>query len=539
VAELVIKTRQEIVNDYLRDLRLRMPGVDTAPGSQAFIDASAYADTALAQYTNATTILDATSDSTAEGARLDARLVSAGTGRLDARKGTGAVIFEGVAAGAHIFPGDVLQHAETQTRFEVLRDDTYLPSEQIIIRALVGGTASNLPAGAELTWVVPRAGSAPSARVAPDVAGEGITGGAEAEGDGQARSRLVGARANPGAFGSPSHLCRLIERGDPETGAHHGVAVERAFVYPLLPAGTGSTTATFLMRGKGVRRLPSAAEITAVSDFIAARTHASDGIAVVATLQDPVTYAPVFGVRWAPGVIGWANTQPFPFGAAVRVASAPAPSASGCTLETVSGSYVGVAAPFVGADVAFYDNAADPERRKQRRRRIGGVTGAGPWAVTFTALGIADYAYAPVAGAGVSPWSDNLGVLTGAILEQTDALTPGEQLTSPGGAYYRFLRFPPQTLRDTVQLDAAGIQALGATGLLSRFVDATPATPPTTGTPGINSYVLIPSSVAFFAVLPCPLPTRSTLFRRRARRLPTSVAHNSSTTRCAPHRTPR
>lgn len=489
--ELKLASRDAIRDGYLADLKRRMPGLDTAFGSEAFARASAFADTVLPLFTNASVILDGTSDVTATAARLNLRLKEAGTARLGAKKAAGFVAVEASVGGTPIVLGDLLTYPETGARYSVLIGRTYQDGQLCAIRAIEGGAGGNAPVGARLTWVTPRAGCAPTCAVASDNDGEGLTGGAEEETDAQAQERVVGVRANPGPDWSAAGIKRLLE--SKEAVGEHGVALDRVFVYPCVPVGTGGLTLCFLVRGAGAARLPGAAELTAITTYLGTKGYAGDVVNLAAVLQDPASYLPTFGVRWAPGTVGWANQAPFPFGRRAIVGGTL--TATGCSAVMPDG-YAGASAPAPGTDLALYD----PASRTVKRKRVGSVSGAGPWVLTFTATGVTDDSYVPVANASICPWADDLPALLTAVLAEADKLTPGQQVNPPDGAVYRFLRFPAVTNRDRLTLGGAGTNAIFDTGLVSDVTDATPAFTPTLGTPGIASYLALPATVGFFAI---------------------------------------
>ena len=82
--EIVIPTWSTVRDQYLRDVRIRVPGAKTIEGTKEFANACVFADQSAPIYFDAKTIGDFVADVNKSGVALDAVRARAGISRLGA-----------------------------------------------------------------------------------------------------------------------------------------------------------------------------------------------------------------------------------------------------------------------------------------------------------------------------------------------------------------------------------------------------------------------------------------------------------------------
>lgn len=474
----VVKTRDRIRDDYLRDFKSRVPTADTTPKSQVYVDASTFADAQLPLYFDASLVADATARYSAKGKDLDKEGELRGRPRKGATGASGYVIANVASGGALIVADSELRYTAQGTRFRVITTGTYNNGDLIAVTGISTGPSTNVDAGTALTWVNPAPGVAPTALVFENADGSGLTGGRNAETDEEYAAALYDLEANPPQSGNPSAVIL-------EASRIPGLALEKAFVYPAID-GPGTYGVAFTMRPSvlGGSRLPNGAQIAIVEEALKAAFPGDDGIMVASLLDDDVDVC--LEVTWGPGAAGWADVVPWPAYAVAKVVveASPAPTATTFRLDNCT------TAPTAGKTIGFYDSTT---RSFKRKRILTATFVAGDSydiVVDSTTTGASDTSFVPAAGAIVSPWSNSLDDLVDPVLTYFGRQGPGEQVATFYDVGLRQRRTP----EPTPAVWPSSIENRLVEGLFSVVSDAdlvlpAPPFPTTVGTPGTLAYL--------------------------------------------------
>lgn len=417
---LIIPQRDEIRDDYLRDVRIRTPGAVTLEGTLEFADASVFADTQVAVYYDAKTIGDYVANVNKTGAALDAELKLAGTKRLGDAGGSGFVLIGASGGGGTIFAEDEIKDAKSGLRFKCTVTGLYTDGQYVPITGVDTGPSTNLDALSTMKWSFPRPGISPTATVVQQSDGSGLTGGRNAETDAQANDRLAALRASPPASGNDADYQKATQ----ETP---GITIQQAFTYPCI-RGPGTMGVTFTLRPgtPGANRIPNATQLATVLAWLIGKFPADDGILVCSLLGFSVNI--VYKVSWSGSAVSWADAAPWPPyipSDMVIVDNSVAPTAT--TFRLVTGT--STVNPTVGSTIAFYDQKAGVFRRK-RILTVTTLAANHTWDIVCDIVNNAsDTTYTPFTGQAPGPWSDSLQVLVPDTTAYFDTLGPGEQLS--------------------------------------------------------------------------------------------------------------
>lgn len=479
-----VPQRDEIRDQYQKDVKLRIPGAPIGEGSQAHAEGSVIADTLIPIYADGLSVArDANlDDKTLEGLKAEAR----GMGLpelLPASGGTGFVQIAASAGGVGIDEGRELYDEATSLRFECAVTQTYFDKGSVPIRGIDVGPTTNLGAGTVLRWRNPPAGLGAKATVLPDADGEGLTGGRNEETPDELRDRIRAERASPAAGGNDANVRRLVK----EAGKKLGIPIQECFVYPCI-RGPGTTGFAFTLRPAkpGGSRTPNAVQIAAVLAYVVGALPGDDGILACTILEEAVTCS--LEVEWDPEADGWADLDPWPSAAGDWYVSL----ATSATSFKVKAAGAGTRSPQVGQSLAFYNTSTG----KFVRKRIGAVSGpvGGEYTITVDASnGASDTVYAPALNERFCPWSDSLDMLVTPMATEFDKLGPGEQVEEFFDEGYRQRRFPrnapgtwPSVMRHKM-LDAIDDfpQIADVQWVSPSIPHATPV-----GTPGVSSNLL-------------------------------------------------
>jgi uncharacterized phage protein gp47/JayE len=193
--------------------------------------------------------------STAEADFLDLHGYEIGVARKAASAATGSATFPAlngasVPAGAVVDAGGV---AFTVRAAAVGADGVVT----LALDAIEAGPRGNIAAGGEVRLREPFAGVTQDGEIAPG----GVAGGAEAEGDGPYRKRLLFRKRNKPRGGAEA---------DYVAWATEVAGVADCAVHPLTPS-LGTVTIWPLLEGSGAARLPLTADVIRVADHIETR----------------------------------------------------------------------------------------------------------------------------------------------------------------------------------------------------------------------------------------------------------------------------
>lgn len=417
---MIVPQRDQIRDNYLRDVRIRVPGAVTVDGTQEFADACVFADQALPIYGDAVVIGNFVAGVNKMGSAIDAELVRSGTVRLPATGGTGYVQIVASSGGTVILQGDEIKSG-SGLRFQCLATALYQSLAPVPVGGIDTGPATNLAANTPMTWTFSRPGCAPSATVtlAPDGL-SGLTGGRTQETDSQALNRLASVRANPPAGGNDAQF-------QAATLLTPGLSIQQVFTYPAI-LGPGSIGVAFTLRPgtPGANRISSALQNAQVLAWLIGQFPTDDSILLCTLVPSPVTMT--FQVTWAPTAVTWADANPWPVyipGDVLRIDNVGALSTTAFRLTTGTTT----ATPQVGQVLSFYDQPAGIFRRKKILTVTPIVAGKSWDLEVDTTNGNSDTTYTPVNGQAAGPWSDSLAGLVTPIVSYFDTLGPGEQLS--------------------------------------------------------------------------------------------------------------
>jgi hypothetical protein len=423
---LIVLTRDAIARKFTRDWafwqRQADPTrpVDVGPKTLPSILGRVVADILLPVSANAITIARATLVRGATGDRLTAIGESRGVYRQPATGATGYVQIAASAGGGVLVEGDELVDPTTGLRFQVLVTDLFQSGADVPIQAIDTGPAGNLDAGTVLVFSNPRPGVGAKASILPQGDGSGLSGGHDAETDDEYAARIIEQQSNPPASGNAAEYIRETERTP-------GVPVEKAWVIPAW-GGPGTTCVIFTVRAdaSGGKRTPNSVQLGQVEANLRAFFPGDDSIAVAAVLSVPIPIA--VSVTWRKNAAGWVDNIPWP----PFVDSAPvAVDAAGARTSAAlrASTSVPIAAPLPGQTVGLYDFRSGTFKRK-RVAVVATVTAGRSWDLTFDTTNNASDLYVPSPQQLLSPWSDSLNLLPGAVIDFMRRLGPGEQFST-------------------------------------------------------------------------------------------------------------
>lgn len=497
--DLIIKSRDQVRDDYCRDYRVRNPAADTTDGSQPFLDASSFADQISPVYADAQTCMRGTSLKFAAGQHLIDILEPEIGLPLPAVGSLGAVIVSASAGGGAVQTGDLLVDDKTTLKFQALETDIFADGRQTLIGSVDTGPQTNIGALTVLRWLSPRAGMGPTCKVVLQSDGSGMNGGRAAETDDDYRARGEDHRANPPASGNDAELQAAVIK-TPK------ISVQQPFTYPAI-LGPGTTCVIPMMTpaGLGGSRIPSGADAVAVKGQLVAQFPADDGLFVGTLLPQGV--AVEIKARWAAGAAGWLDSNPWPaYNATDNVVVDDSIAATATTFRlTTTVSQANNPQP--GQTIGFIDLSLNQSGLPQglfRAKRILTVTtiiANKSWDIVVdTSNGASDGNFIPVLQSLVSPWSDSLSDVAAAVLGYFDTLGPGEQVATFFDPGLRQKRSPPSPSKWPNQITNRLITPVLALPSIDDAVLLAPTVPysTTVGSPAVSAYLLALSDLAVY-----------------------------------------
>lgn len=444
--QITVFTRSAHLQRYLRSYRLRAPvGTDTGQISQPAVEAAAHADVAMVLYADAQALSKNANTIGCTGTALLAKANAAGiSGKLPAVGAEGFITIAASVGGGTIAAGTIIRHTPSDQRYQVIVGGVYVSGQLCPIEGVDTGTTTNQVINTVLDWDEAPPGIFPSATVADNGEGAGLTGGAPEETDAELVQRIIDLRRNPPTAGNTAEYraaCKSIP----------ALAVEEAFAWEAVFApGTIVVTCTMRPQYLGASRVPAPPQLATLDAALRnAGFPGDDGQFAIPMFEVPVNVQ--IAVKWTKAAIPWINTNQWPqyvTGSPVRVLSAS--SASVFTLQT---DLAALSDPQVGQVIGVYS----PVDRAFMRKQIGAVTVITPlqkWAITcVTTNQASDTSYTPrgdspgLQGQVVSPWSDSLNLLVNPMLRYFGSLGPGEMYTTfwdPGTRQKRQPESPEQ-----------------------------------------------------------------------------------------------
>jgi uncharacterized phage protein gp47/JayE len=419
VAEITVKTRDQIIADYERNYRNRSNATLTGPGTPVRRDAVLVADALVPIYANCSRAgrgipLDGKDEGELRQIASDASIPLSG-----ATGSSGYVTITAASTGTTIFAGDEL--IASQLVYYCTTTAHYLNEQSVPVAARSTGPATNLDAGTKLQWKAPRAGCATLCTVTEQTDGSGLNGGADADGREQIIAKIRAAKDNPPAAGNNPHWQDWIK-------STPGVQIQEAFIYACADGPAVTAWCFTVAPNKYGSRIPTAAQVSAVRNHVYSKASKSDIAVDLTIVEEPIDI--VIGVDWETADEQWSNEATWPQyhveapvsgSGAIRVGTVT--SSTAFQLVASNGDYTTCGAPVTGTVIGVYDAGG----RAFRRKTVLTVSGTGPWDVTCeSSYGSSDTTYAPQTGQRVMPWSDGLSQFVAPVIAAFDAVGPGE-----------------------------------------------------------------------------------------------------------------
>lgn len=211
---------------------------------------------------------------TASGLSLKQHAAVYSVANLSATAAGGPVQFTG--SNGAVIPVDTLLHSKYGVEYTMTAEVTIAAGTAVAtVQAVATGAAGNLAAGEVLSLISPVAG----VNSTQTVTGDGLTGGADIEGDDSLQARYFRRVRQPVQGGNKS---------DYETWALEFPGVTRAWPVPL-GMGDGTVTLYFMMDNTYSNGIPLAADATALYNYIETKRPAGmSGLYVVPPIAAPL-----------------------------------------------------------------------------------------------------------------------------------------------------------------------------------------------------------------------------------------------------------
>lgn len=414
--------RDQLAADFRRDYGFRNPAADVGTGSQPYLDSLVVTDAILPLFTYADRVSRGTNWMTAVGPDLDVWLQSFGTQRLQAVGAVGYVQISASGGGTYLVAGD--QGTCNGFTYKVTASGLYQNGAEVPVIGVDTGPQTNQRAGSTFKFNNPRPGCGPNATVVLQPDGTGLSRGANAESDGDARRRISLLKSNPPGSGNDAMIQLLVS----QTGA---VPVQQCFTYPgCMGAGSTGLSATIRPAQSGATRIASSAQMSLIMGYVQGLMPASDQLYPVILTAYPITI--VFRALWSLAAPGWADASPFPLYQAPTgttennwlITSTVTPTASTFNIKSLTDTTV----PQAGQSIGVFNLTTQSFSRK---RILTATSAGGGYTISVDpSNGVSDLTYTPTVGQLVCPWSDSLNSVVAPTLAYFDSIGPGEQFAS-------------------------------------------------------------------------------------------------------------
>jgi uncharacterized phage protein gp47/JayE len=422
---LATKTTDEIRSEFLRDMRLLIPGAKTQDGSDYFAIGSALAGVVAPIYANGRYFENEFDPRTASEAALQRLANIYGVLKRGAEYSSGTVTVS-TSYPTSLPDGSILVNDSTGDRYETVGitpvGGSLAATANVI--AVDPGSAADADPGTSLTLESPPPGFNPKAVVVS------ISGGDDAwDKKRWADEILKVIRSRPMA-GNIAHVLAI---------ANAVAGVEQAFVYPAL-RGSGTLDVVVVTSQNSGTRVAGTALLNRVAGALQFGVQESGGVFLPGIPEDVYKNTRVHAAVEEDCTlnIGYKASKQNPFAAWPPTVDFndedswyKVTSATSATLFVVGVPSVGTpVAPVAGDEISIYFDSVGFVKGV-----IGAVSGAGPWTITMASWSTTP-SDAPNVNAVVTPWSSQLqGIATftkgkraGAAMDYFATLGPGEMI---------------------------------------------------------------------------------------------------------------
>lgn len=440
--------------------------VDLGPGTFEHLFATSVAQQLAFLSLNSQVLANAQMPDSATGKDLDRIGAIYSVPRGGATTSSGYVYLDSTTSAAIALNSELID--TIGQKYKVTVAGTYADGDRIPVSSVTTGIGVNLAAGDSLRWVSPAAGVNRTCTVWEG----GLTGGKDAQSNGEYRDSLLSFFRTPPSSGNWSHCKLLAETAD---------ASITAFIYPALngPATVGvalakpASTSTFSREVDG-------ATVTVVSDYLTDNLPEHVYLNVVSV--DDVNLDVAINLSLS-SESGWKQPSVFPEPTASGYAAITAKTSDTViTVESDIGPSDGI------SQVCFWDDSA----QELRRATVLSHTGtSSPYTITLDL---------PLTGCAVGDWifpdAYNMESYVDALLTHFSSMGPGEGTTS-AGLLPRATRRPKPSISNPYSPDSKMLRAItdSATEVLDAEFGYRSSTAQSTNW---APYIFIPRKLAFY-----------------------------------------
>jgi len=432
IQSLQIKSIEQVRDDYLRSYRNALinrgvPDPDVSQGTEIYNRATALAQQIYTASLSVPLAADAQMPDTAQGDDLGRVSSPYGLSLRPAGPSSGPGVLStsqttAVVQGSQLVdPNGLL--------YQVSVGGTYSTGNNIPIKSIGTGSATNLAAGTVLRWVSPPAYAAQTALVGAG----GLTGGIDAEDQEGLRARLLDRLRNP-----PNGVNSASVNAAAEVSS---TAVQKSFCYP---AANGPSTLHFAVtraptatnKGRDVDALVLAstvlpAVVAQMPEFVEVNGNGAN-----ATVQNyPINVVFALSLPAAPSASpagpggGWIDGTPYPTLASsgfVTANNVPPATPTSFSLTTDH-------PPTIGQTICWLSQV-DYVVRTAKITNIASLTGSGPFTATVTVdTALVDSGGGSIqSGHYVFPGAVNMANYVAAVLAGFAAMGPAEKVSATG-----------------------------------------------------------------------------------------------------------
>lgn len=440
IGQIWYPDQPELVDQGLREIRLGAvdAGVDeppTAPGTDFHLRMLGAASIATVGLSNTALAEADANELTAEGIALETKRIELGLPEVVPTGASGRVVPD-IQGSTTIVEGSQLQNTVTSLRYEVV--GTYVApvdGDEIEVKSIDTGTATNAVSGTELTWVSPPVNVGTVALVSE---GQPLQGGSDEETDERKRARIQNVRQNRPAGGNWGYVREVSQNATGEA--------QETFVYAALggPATTKVVPVRLFDRDRNdYSRTLSDSGLAAIRGALWGDY--PDGVNNVVLPSAPELVDVALALSIPDSVLaggdgtGWSDASPWPNLVVADGGRAVVASYSGVVLDVTANTTV--------SPVERQTNIGwwSPQDRKFYVATVVSVDAAGPptWTLTLNKPLVDSTGANPAAGDYISPAAVNMVEYGNSWLDIMEGLGPGELPQLGGGT--RAIRHPYAT----------------------------------------------------------------------------------------------